>query len=268
MKPLAIDLFCGLGGWTEGLLAEGYRVVGFDCERHHYGTGGYPAQLVLEDVQQLHGKQFRDAALIVASPPCQAYSYMAMPWSRGRTIAAEIRADVRRQPELNCLFNTCFRIQHEASVAAGRHVPMVVENVKGAQPWVGRARWHYSSFYLWGDVPALMPTIGSPGQTNVGQNPDGRKAPGTSWSGSDKPGYKPGGLNVEAARRYRAAQSSYDEVSGQKGFVTGLGNGHDWRQDPIGRFNSKSDSRKAASAQIAKIPLPLSRHIASVYYPH
>ena len=32
MKPLAIDLFCGLGGWTEGLLAEGYYVVGFDIE--------------------------------------------------------------------------------------------------------------------------------------------------------------------------------------------------------------------------------------------
>jgi len=27
---LAIDLFCGLGGWTEGLLAEGYEVIGFD----------------------------------------------------------------------------------------------------------------------------------------------------------------------------------------------------------------------------------------------
>ena len=26
-KPLAVDLFCGLGGWTEGLLAEGYDVV-------------------------------------------------------------------------------------------------------------------------------------------------------------------------------------------------------------------------------------------------
>ena len=25
MQPLAIDLYCGLGGWTEGLLAEGYR---------------------------------------------------------------------------------------------------------------------------------------------------------------------------------------------------------------------------------------------------
>jgi site-specific DNA-cytosine methylase len=44
MTPLAIDLFCGLGGWTEGLLAEGYRVVGFDIERHAYGENRYPAQ--------------------------------------------------------------------------------------------------------------------------------------------------------------------------------------------------------------------------------
>jgi hypothetical protein len=33
----------------------------------------------------------------------------------------------------------------------------VVENVCGAQKWVGRARWHFGSYYLWGDVPALMP---------------------------------------------------------------------------------------------------------------
>jgi site-specific DNA-cytosine methylase len=25
--PLAIDLFCGLGGWTAGLLAEGFDVI-------------------------------------------------------------------------------------------------------------------------------------------------------------------------------------------------------------------------------------------------
>src|SRR3990167_8952224 len=36
MAPLAIDLFCGLGGFTEGMLAEGYYVVGFDIERHRY----------------------------------------------------------------------------------------------------------------------------------------------------------------------------------------------------------------------------------------
>jgi site-specific DNA-cytosine methylase len=45
-EALAIDLFCGLGGWTDGLLAEGWDVIGFDIERHHYGDAKYPAQLV------------------------------------------------------------------------------------------------------------------------------------------------------------------------------------------------------------------------------
>ena len=73
-EPLMIDLYGGLGGWAEGGLSEGYRVVGFDLERHVYGEARYPAQLVLQDVLTLHGRQFKDAALIVASPPCQAFS--------------------------------------------------------------------------------------------------------------------------------------------------------------------------------------------------
>ena len=128
MAPLAIDLFCGLGGWTEGLLAEGYRVVGFDIERHAYGDHVYPAQLVLQDVLTLHGRQFQDADLIVASPPCQGYSYRAMPWKRAKALP----------PPDNALFEACFRIQQEACAASGRYIPLVVENVKGAQKWVGR----------------------------------------------------------------------------------------------------------------------------------
>ena len=146
MKPLAIDLFCGLGGWTEGLLTEGWDVVGFDIERHVYGEHRYPAQLVLQDVLTIHGSQFRDASLIVASPPCQQYSCTGLPF----------RQFAGLKPS-NDLFNACFRIQAEAENAAGRRIPMVVENVRAAQKWVGRSSWNYGSFHLWGDVPALMP---------------------------------------------------------------------------------------------------------------
>src|SRR5271167_2207183 len=169
MAPLAIDLFCGLGGWTEGLLEEGYYVVGFDNHQHIYGEHRYPAQLVIQDVLTLHGAQFKDAAVIVASPPCQAYSYRAMPWKRAKALP----------PPDNTLFEACFRIQREACEAAGGRIPLIVENVRGAQKWVGRARWNFGSFYLWGDVPALMPpTLKAP------------KVPGLNWSRYGEPDYK------------------------------------------------------------------------------
>ena len=110
-------------------MAEGYYVVGFDNTQHVYGEHRYPAQLVIQDVLTLHGSQFKDAALIVASPPCQAYSYRAMPWKRAKALP----------PPDNSLFEACFRIQREAIEAAGHFIPLVVENVRGAIPWVGRS---------------------------------------------------------------------------------------------------------------------------------
>ena len=280
-RPLAIDLFCGLGGWTEGLLAEGYDVVGFDSEQHVYGEHRYPAQLVIQDVLTLHGSQFRGATLIVASPPCQAYSYRAMPWKRAKALP----------PPDNSLFEACFRIQREACEASGRHIPMIVENVRGAQPWVGRARWNYGSFYLWGDVPALMPVTS---RAKVG---------GFSWSDYGKPDYKPLAFNGEADRRLREGQKvpgfRFDGsgASFQSASVEGLKtqghpnirNGHrstgkltdpsQWiegNKGPVGAWelggvmrtgSSKSSARKMASAMIAKIPLPLSRYIAATFHP-
>lgn len=258
---LAIDLFCGLGGWTEGLLAEGYRVVGFDLERHEYGDESYPGQLVIQDVLTLHGSQFKDAALIVASPPCQEYSYMAMPWKRAKAKAAAIRADETgaELERLNRLFNVCFRIQKEASVAAGRHIPLIVENVRGAIPWVGRSRWNFGSYHLWGDVPALMPTTHN--RLKGGQ---------TNWRDHNSPGYKGDQLQDHfkvPSFRFDGSGRSFQSASVRR---TDVGNGalftsRDCGIEGVKNGRSKSPARKAASAMIAKIPEPLARHIARTF---
>lgn len=353
-KPLAIDLFCGLGGWTDGLLAEGYDVIGFDIERHEYlapetmpendengskqmgavpkrgwaagravtlGLEGvnkqpltrvlrYPAQLVIQDVTTLHGSQFNNVDLIVASPPCQEYSYMAMPWSLAKAKAKAIRSDEsgERLVALNRLFNACFRIQKEASIAAGRHIPLLVENVRGAQDWVGRARWNFGSFYLWGDVPALMPmTLKAskvPGFRFDGSGKSfqsasveltGVKAPGMNWSDQTKRGqdftriagkfamsehgiklpsengrrttlgngvrFTSRDCGIEKAESVVAAALG-TASEGRKGYAKILGQSEISRQ-----FGSKSPQRKMASAMIAKIPLPLSRHIGAMFHP-
>ena len=259
---LAIDLFCGLGGWTEGLLAEGYDVVGFDIERHVYGEHRYPAQLVIQDVLTLHGSQFRNVDLIVASPPCQGYSYRAMPWSRAKALP----------PPDNSLFEACFRIQREACEAAGRHIPLVVENVRGAQPWVGRSRWNYGSFHLWGDVPALMPMT-----TKVQKfNPDGTAHPPGSWfaiADSKNRGAQGsknnGGSWFNIAHNTTSGKGQNPDGRKQPG-ISGPranGKGDAWFQDGAARHGSKSNARKQASAMIAKIPLPLSQYIAQVFKP-
>lgn len=281
-RPLAIDLCCGLGGWTDGLLSEGWRVRGYDIEAHEYGEERYPAELVLRDVLEMHGSELADADLIVASPPCTEYSYMAMPWSRAKQIAQALRGQgefpkpykgSRTIADLNAIFDACFRLQREASEEAGHHIPMIVENVKGAQPWVGRAGWNYGSFYLWGDLPALMPSAVS-GQKF---NPDGSahgpgswfavadsknrgaKNTGGSWFNIGSPGQKVVGRNpvhaLAAEGRKHRDPDGYD-----RSHPDAFG----WK---VPRTSSGSKARKAASAQIAKIPLALSSHIARVYKP-
>jgi hypothetical protein len=163
--PLAIDLFTGLHGWAEGLIAAGWRVIGVDIE-DMCATLGEPLppehfELVLQDVLTVNGADYAEAQLIVGSSPCTKYSYMAMPWTRSKALAAWYRdpEHPERLTDLNALYDAQFRIQREASEAAGRPIPLVVENVRGAIPWVGRSKWNAGSMHLWGDVPALMPPL-------------------------------------------------------------------------------------------------------------
>lgn len=172
MKPLAIELFCGMFGGTCGWLESGGYSVGFDLQHEHYhGPVPAGAELVLQDVLTLHGSQFKNAAFIWASPPCQNYSYLAMPWSRSTDpnnsqAAKALRKKWETEGPDNRLFDACFRIQREAIAATEkecgaclgtgreddefgytcdqcgglgwterRYIPLIVENVRGAVPW-------------------------------------------------------------------------------------------------------------------------------------
>ncbi|MEL6486697.1 MAG: DNA cytosine methyltransferase [Pseudomonadota bacterium] len=309
-EPLAIDLFCGLGGWTEGLLAEGYRVVGYDIEAHEYDGEKYPADLVLADCLELDGAQFADADLIVASPPCTEYSYMAMPWTRAKQIGRALRGEddfpegyigSRTLAELNALFDASFRIQREACEEAGRHIPLVVENVRGAIPWVGRSRWNYGSYHLWGDVPALMPAVvkahkvpgfrfaGDGGSFQTASVNEGRKGPPSKngWVHPGDPRHTPGldftriagdhqktmghiNLRNGASHTRHLTNPAEHEAGTKQPGLSGVrdnGKGDRWFQDGAAKSGSKSSARKAASARIAKIPLTLSRWIAATFKP-
>lgn len=110
--------------------------MGFDLE-----AMGYPGPFAIQDVKTLDGKQFRNFDLIVASPPCEEFSRWTMPWTRAKNPPypnVELVAAARR-------------------IAKEADLPLVLENVRGAQPFIGQARAHYGPFYLWGDVPAILP---------------------------------------------------------------------------------------------------------------
>jgi hypothetical protein len=218
---------------------------------------------------------------------------MAMPWKRAKAIAAALRGEgafpdgytgSRTLTELNALFDACFRIQREASAALGRHVPMVVENVKGAQPWVGKAKANFGSYYLWGDVAMVGKRIVRP-QPEFGE---GLLAPGRA-NGQKVPGFN-----------FHQHENGGAGGSFQTAAVKGVGGGwfHGERNDPrdvrknakgewvnrdgvkfgggwwlaatnslIRSASSRSAARKHASAVIAKILRPLSEHIARMFTP-
>lgn len=247
-RPVALDLCVGLGGWAEGLVAVGYHVIGVDIE-DMFAALGEPKpdhfELVIADICKVNGADYAHVSLIVGSSPCQDFSYRAMPWKRAKALHA---------PFLGMwLFWQQFRIQREASTAAGWDIPLVVENVKGAQPWIGRARANFGSYYLWGNVPALMPMTAA------------RKVSGFRFDGSGR-SFQTAAVN-EHLKNERGG--SWFKI-GSPGQVALNNNPDDrqWKRDPVASCGSGSPKRKAASAKIAKIPLALSTWIGRTWLPH
>jgi hypothetical protein len=110
-------------------------------EGRNYGPGwiGYDVKdfgfrpLVLQDVRTVDGRRFRRAELIFATPPCGSFS------------------TVNRKADGSGLdvVQACFRIGREAGV------PFILENVAGAQRWLGSSTAHRGPWHFWGDVGLL-----------------------------------------------------------------------------------------------------------------
>lgn len=139
MERVVLDLCCGLGGWARGFIDAGWIVVGFDVE-----PLPYPGHFCLGDVREVDPEAWRGVDLVVASPPCTEFSKWDKPCWYPR--------DTLSPPDLS-ITEACF------GIAKAIGCPIILENVRGAQAFIGRSVARYGSRYLWGDgVPALLPS--------------------------------------------------------------------------------------------------------------
>ncbi len=138
---LCIDLGCGLGGWTFGFLDAGFKVVGYDIEDF---SARYPGKFVQADLFSLD--VFPDADVVVGSSPCTDFTKTGLPpsWPSVRRFPPDVERGVR-------LFNRFREIAMRVSPRL-----WVLENVRKAQDFVGPAKTHYGSRYLWGEFPDFM----------------------------------------------------------------------------------------------------------------
>ena len=132
----AIDLFCGLGGWVQSFPKSwditGYDIVDFSRE--------YPGKFVQCDL--LNFNDFPDNIdIVVSSPPCTEFSKSSLPksWACNRKKEPDIETALK-------LFNRAKQIINQVKPEY-----WIIENVRGAQQYVGKADFHIGSRYFWGN---------------------------------------------------------------------------------------------------------------------
>lgn len=257
MQPVALDLFKGLGGWTKGLKAAGWFVIGVD-NVDYSSMPGYvePDLFVKADVLDVAKdakawvKQYdsRPVQLICASPPCQEFSYSSFPFKKA------LEKFTKENPPSDKLWRAA------ESIARQLGAPLVLENVRGAVKWMGKAVNKFGPFYLWGDVPALLPD-GKPqkGFGRVRTN-DGSPMPNKFThiaTYESRGGRGPlNGKRMVGSEKYRKMAGEYECV-----------NGLQFNQGESSSQSSHSQSRKEWSAKAAMIPPELAEYIGEVFHP-
>lgn len=141
--PRLLDLFCGRWGWSRAFAARGWECIGIDKVTPPENPPG--CSFLQWDILFLSPACILDYKpdFIVASPPCQEFAKYRLrcfwpdpPYPR---MGME-------------LFN------HTRGLCWDSDIPYVIENVLGAEWFVGRAHQHCGPFYLWGTgIPPILP---------------------------------------------------------------------------------------------------------------
>jgi hypothetical protein len=154
-----LDLFAGRLGWTKAFLARGWECVAVDlvippeipkgCEfikldvlKMAYQTFPVPHFNVATSGSNPFW-EWCNFDFICASTPCEEFSCFGMKHFHPNP----------PYPEMGCRL---FWHAHKICKLSG--VPFILENVRSAQQFVGKADAHCGPFYLWGDsIPPLLP---------------------------------------------------------------------------------------------------------------
>lgn len=125
-----LDLFAGLGGASSAMRERGWEVTTVDIEPAFEPD-------VVADMRAFTWSG-GPVDLLWASPPCDEFAKESMPWCR-----------TGLPPRLD-LVDAVYRLVREIRP---RH--WIIENVKGAQRWIGPAAWVRNPIYLWGVFPFI-----------------------------------------------------------------------------------------------------------------
>ena len=140
-----LDLFCGRWGWSRAFAARGWECVGIDLTE----PPEIPASCIFFCADVLEIADLRDILgapfdFVCASSPCEKFSVWGM---------KHFHPDPPYPEQGIKLFN------HTRALCEDYGRPYVMENVRPAQLFVGKAQAHAGPFYLWWNI---KPVFGRP----------------------------------------------------------------------------------------------------------
>lgn len=168
----ALDLFCGFGGWSDGLADEGFKMLGVEIK--HEIAEFYKHPVIVADVRDLDGKDFKGYELIVGSPPCRDFS------SIGLMVGHNWKRPPDPEGEGMSLINAFLRIVDEAQPSYWllENVPRLEKYLK-QKPRVKTYLGESMRRCFWGNFPSffIFRDLSKKKFTKRKYLPDGRSSP-------------------------------------------------------------------------------------------